>query len=240
MNESVLREILAEISDEEIAELNKRPPFKPSLRHRIAMKRIFASFEKNTRKPANAPVSDSDFSITRLPLGKRILIIAAAIICAALMTGFMNVFISKKFYGTVYSDNTQLFALDTENCLTTIEYEYYLPELPEGFEMTEHDLLSFHVFTRYDNNLSQQYILFKQYTKDQFSPNYDNERHDFKEIEINGHYGLCIDYKDSYKDPEHIELTIVWDNGDYILEITSNLPKKNILSLVKSTKVLEN
>lgn len=46
MNESYLKGILAEICEEEIAELNKFPPFKPSLRHRLAMKRIFALYEK--------------------------------------------------------------------------------------------------------------------------------------------------------------------------------------------------
>lgn len=239
MNENDLQDILAEICDEEKSELNKYLPFKPSLRHRIAMKRIFASFEENTRKSANVPEPDLTLANPRLRLGKRILIIMAAIICAALLTGFMTVFISEKIHGTVYSDHTQLFAVDTKNCPTTIECEYYLPELPEGFEMTEHDMLSFYVFTRYDNNISQ-YILLKQYAKDQFFPNYDNEHHDFEEIEVNGFYGVFIDYKDSYRDSEHIASSVVWDNGDYILQIDGNLSKDIILDLAKSTKVLEN
>lgn len=48
MNDSDLKDVLAEICEEEKAELNKFPPFKPSLRHRLAMKRIFCMFEKKS------------------------------------------------------------------------------------------------------------------------------------------------------------------------------------------------
>lgn len=235
MNENDLQDILAEICDEEKSELNKYLPFKPSLRHRIAMKRIFASFEENTRKSANVPEPDLTLANPRLRLGKRILIIMAAIICAALLTGFMTVFISEKIHGTVYSDHTQLFAVDTKNCPTTIECEYYLPELPEGFEMTEYIPATEVVFKVYENNISQRIVL-TQYAKNAFSSLFDNERHNFEEIEINGRYGVWVAPKYS----EEIESTVVWDNGDYILQIDSNLSKDIILNLAKSAKVLEN
>ena len=46
------------------------------------------------------------------------------IICAALLTDFIVAFVSKKFSGMVYSDNTHLFAVNTENCPTTIGEKY--------------------------------------------------------------------------------------------------------------------
>lgn len=46
MNENDFKAVLAEICDEEIFELNKFPPFKTSLRHKIAMRKIFADYEK--------------------------------------------------------------------------------------------------------------------------------------------------------------------------------------------------
>ena len=101
MNESYLKGILAEICAEAIAELNKFPPFKTSLRHRLAMKRIFALYEK---KP-NVTASISPMILTtqnkHLRLSKRLIILFAVIICAALLTGFMYVYISKNFHGTV-------------------------------------------------------------------------------------------------------------------------------------------
>lgn len=148
----------------------------------------------------------------------------------------MLIYFSKNFHGTVYYDNTQLFAVNTENCPTTIEYEYYLSNLPDGFEMVEHDSLSFYVYTLYENTSSKQVITFSQYTKDKFTPHYNTEHDNFEEIEINGNNGVCLNFSDD----EHFRSVVIWDNGDYILEIIGNLPKSHLIDLAESTKVLEN
>lgn len=233
MNERDLKDVLAEICEEEKAELNKFPPFKPSLRHRLAMKRIFRMFEKKPHvtasDPPKAPVPESK----HFRLSAKHIILFAAIIFLMLFTGFVIIYFSKNFYGTVYNDNTHLFAVDTENCPATIEYEYYLPELPEGFEMVKHDdSLSFYVYTLYENGLSGQIITLTQHTKNEFNSHYNTEHHDFEEIKINGHSGLCINFSDSS--------IVIWDNGDYILELDGNLPKNELIFLAESTKILEN
>lgn len=236
MNESYLKGILAEICEEEIAELNKFPPFKPSLRHRLAMKRIFALYEKKTHITAsNSPIISTSQS-KHLHLSKRLIILFAVILCAALLTGFMLIYFSKNFHGTVYYDNTQLFAVNTENCPVTIEYEYCLSNLPDGFEMVEHDSLSFDVYTLYENKLSGHFIALSQCTKNNFSPRYNTEYHNFEEIEINGHSGVCLDLSNDECDGS----IVIWDNGDYILEISGDLSKSSLINLAKSAKVLEN
>lgn len=236
MNENDFKEILAEICDEEIFELNKFPPFKPSLRHRLAMKRIFARFEKNTRKAEAVPEPILTAQNTHKRLSTRLIIILAAVVCAALLTGAVIVYYSKSFYGTVFPDYTRLRAFDTENCLTTIEYKYYLSGLPEGFEPVEQIAISFNIDTIYKNELSEQTISFSQYTKNHFSPHYNTEYHDFEEIEINGHNGLCLDFSDN----EHDHSLIVWDNEDYILEITGDLSKNDMIILAKSAEISKN
>lgn len=50
MNEKELKDILAEICEEEITELNKFPPFKTSLRHKLAMKQISFRSRKNRER----------------------------------------------------------------------------------------------------------------------------------------------------------------------------------------------
>lgn len=236
MNESDFKNILAEICEEEIAELNKFPPFKPSLRHRLAMKRIFALYEKKTHITASNPPIIPTSQSKHLHLSKRLIILFAVIICAVLLTGFMLVYFSKNFHGTVYNDNTQLFAKNTENCPITIEYEYYLSNLPDGFEMVEHDLLSFYVYTLYENTSSGQVITFSQYTKEKFTPHYNTEHDNFEEIDINDHHGIFIDFSDN----EHFGSIVVWDNGDYILEIVGDLSKNILADLAKSAKILNN
>ncbi len=235
MNEGDFKDILAEICEEEIAELNKFPPFKTSLRHRLAMKRIFALYEKKTHITVSDPTMILTTQSKHLHLSKRLIIFFAVIICAALLTGFMLVYFSKNFHGTVYNDNTQLFAVNTENCPTTIEYEYYLSNLPDGFKMVEHDSLSFYVYTLYENTSSGQVITFSQHTKEKFTPHYNTEHDNFEEIVINDHHGIFIDFSDN----EHFGSIVVWDHGEYILEVIGDLPKNDLANLAKSAKVLE-
>lgn len=236
MNEKDFKSILAEICEEEISELNKFPPFKPSLRHRFAMKRIFAAFEKNTCQAAAVPAPSLEVQRTHKRPSARLAILFAIIVCAALfsplLSGFVVIYTSESFRGVIYPDHTDIHATDTEGCLTTIEYEYYLPEVPEGFEIADKDVSKVWVFTDYKNKLSEQYIFFVQFTKDTFVAHCNTEYYDFEEIEINGHNGLCIDESNySY---------IVWDNGDYILEIYGGLNKNAMMNLAKTAKILKN
>lgn len=181
-------------------------------------------------------ISVDMFKIKNLHLSKRLIILFAVIMCAALLTGFMLVYFSKDFHGTVYNDNTQLFAVNTENCPITIEYEYYLSDLPDTFKMVEHDLTRTDFYMRYENTSFGQVITLTQYTKNGFNTHYNTEYHNFDEIEINGHSGVCLDISNGECDGS----IVIWDNGDYILEIVGNLPKNHLVDLAKSTKVLEN
>ncbi len=235
MNEKDFKAILAEVCEEEIAELNKFPPFKPSLRHRLAMKRVFTAFERNSRKTviSSPPISTSHG--IRLNLKQRMIVIIAVIICAAFLTGFIVVYISSSFRGTVYGDNTQLFAVNTENGLPTIEYKYHLPELPDGFEFVEQSSSSFDVYTLYKNEVSGQVISLFQSIKTEYATHYNTEHHDLQEIEINGHGGLCIDFSNDERDSS----IVIWDNDDYILQLSGNLDKESLLALAKSTKIIE-
>lgn len=235
MNENILKEILAEICEEEIAELDKLPPFKTSLRHRLAMKRIFARFERNTRKAVKSSSPTLAIQNTRKRPITRLILISVIIACAALLTGAVVIYFSKSFHGTVYPDNTHLFANNTENCPTTIEHTYYLSELPGDFEMVEQTLTQKSVFTQYENASSGQSITLIQCTKDSYNAHYNTEYRSFEEIDINGHAGMCLDFSDD----EHFSTLIVWDNGDYILEIVGDFPKNYLVNLAKSAKVLK-
>lgn len=236
MNENILKDVLAEIYEEEISVLDNLPQFKTSLRHRIVMKHIFSLFEKNKRKSVNTSPQIVDSQQKSLRLRNRLVLIIAIIMCAALLTGFIVVFVSKNFSGTVYGDNTHLFAVNIESCPTTIEHKYYLSDLPKGFELIESDSSSFDVYTLYLNNETKQTITLSQYTKNHFKPHYDTEHHNFEDVEINSHSGLCIDLSDG----EHFCSMVIWDNDDYILELFGDLSKNQLVELAKTPEVSEN
>lgn len=236
MNERILGDILAEIWEEEISDFDNLPQFKASLRHKLAMKRIFTLFENNSQNLISTSQRISHSRHTHLSIRKKLIIIFALIVCAVLMTGFIFSYVSKNFHGTVYNEYTKLFATNTENCLETIKYEYCLTDLPDGFELTERVFsLVLGVSTQYRNEMSGKEIAFDQFPKKVFGGNFNTEKHEFEEIEINGHNGLCLDFSDN----EHDSSIIIWDNNDYILQLDGNLSKKELIEIAKSAKVIE-
>ena len=111
---------------------------------------------------------------------------------------------------------------------TTIEEEYYISELPEGFEEMDKGKTDNSIDISYFRN--DEFILFSQYTKAAYKVYYDNERSEFNELtDSDGKRYMVITNKN--------EITYIWDNGRYIFEIASNLNKDKTLNLCKSTKI---
>lgn len=111
---------------------------------------------------------------------------------------------------------------------TTIKEEYYISELPEGFEEMGKGITDNSVDISYFRN--DEYVFFTQYTKTAYEQNYDNEHSEFNEYtDSDGKQYIVITNKSG--------ITYIWDNGRYIFEITSNLDKEYALKLCKSTKV---
>lgn len=51
-------------------------------------------------------------------------------------------------------------------------------------------------------------------------------------MNINGNASLCIDFGDN----EFQRVVVVWDNGDYILELFGDLSKNQLIELAKTAK----
>ncbi len=111
---------------------------------------------------------------------------------------------------------------------TTIEEEYFISELPDGFEEMDKGKTDNSIDTSYFRN--DEYVFFTQYTKTAYEQTYDNERSEFNEyMDSDGEHYMVITNEN--------EITYIWDNGRYIFEIASNLDKDFILKLCKSTKI---
>ena len=136
------------------------------------------------------------------------------------------------FIMRIFGDHTEVIV---ENDISndypkTIEDEYYISELPEGFELTEENKSKYKYFALYSNG--QNYIMFYQYTMGYYNNNYNNERSDFEKsidsesVDYIFHYAIV---DDSY--------TIIWKNNLYVFEIHSNLDRSDIIKLYNSTKI---
>ena len=83
MNETVFREILGESLRREFAEFDNAPEHRFSLRHRRAMKRVFARYEKNTRRP----IVLSAETMPYYSLKQKVVIALVIVILMTLITG---------------------------------------------------------------------------------------------------------------------------------------------------------
>ena len=206
------------------------PEIKTSKKHDRAMQRIFKRYERNTRK------FRPHLEIRTRTIRRRIMVVLLVVILAVI-TGFTAAyFITRSFRGEVHSDNTDLFPINLENCPTVIEEKYYLPELPEGFDLISSNSTPYSETFIYENNQTGQTITFGQWTKPDFdSTHYNTEKGELVEVEINGHSGVVLDTSNDTRNATNI----IWDNGKYILELFGNLAKSDLLDLAKSAKLLE-
>lgn len=240
MNEDILKEIMLEVHRIECGVPDDLPDFKSSLRHRMAMKRIFARFERNARKLRNIGTIQeppiTEHKARRYNLKQRILIATLIIILMTLLAGCVSVivkFVSERFNGTVYEDNTQLFAVNSEKFPQTIEYLYALTDIPEGFELIENDATSVDVYTLYENNSTKQTITLRQWVKSVFKSHFNTQQYLFEEVTVNGKTGLCLDLSNK----DHYHTLLIWDNEDYIIGVVADLDKKDVLNLLNITKL---
>lgn len=220
---TTLKTILEEICAEEITEYERLKPHHFSRsRHRRAMGEIL--------HPSSCSYSDRiSLRHRHIPTKKRLLLIAVAIITAMQGTAISGAML-RGFRHKDYPDHTMLLAANAQNCPKTIETVYYLPEIPEGYELYEENYRIPYVTIFYENNTTKRSMAFCQDVKEGYAVNFDNEHHTFEEVDINGRYGLY----QKPNDENDISGTIVWDNGDYILQISGNFTKDQLLDLAKS------
>lgn len=240
MSEDVLKEILLEVHRIECGVTDDLPDFKTTLRHRLAMKRIFARFERNARKLRNVGAIQeppiTEHMTRRYSIKQRVLIATLIIILMTLLAGCVTAivkFVSEHFNGTVYEDNTQLFVTDLENCPQTIEYQYALTNIPDGFELIETVSSPISACTLYLNSSTGQTIILEQWVKSHFATHYNTEKSTFEEIKINDTMGLFIDLSSDKRNHS----VFIWDNKDYAIEISADLDKNSTLNMLNIDKL---
>lgn len=199
-----------------------------SSKHNRAIKRILNTYEKKKANLYNNYVQESNFRWNR----KSFILILVAIFLAILAGCAVAAYYLGGFRAIPHTDNTELIPIQLDNCPNVIEELYSLSEVPEGFELFEADHSDYYNYNAYMNCETNEVITFSQWVKDAYVGHANTEHHEIEEIEINGKKGVVIDYSDE----NTVGCSIVWDNGDYILELLADLPKIELLNLANSTK----
>ncbi len=226
MADYTIEDVFEEVYRREFAEfddLESLPDPHPSLRHKIRMNRIFKCFRKNTAK----------LYAVHIHFSKRTVLAFLMIILLATISACAAIKIIGDFLFEVHEDNTQLFAADIEGAPTTIEYVYELTEIPDGFELTNELTAPSQYIITYSNEKTGATISMRQSTKQQYDGHYNTEGYCFETIKLNNHDALYIEYGIS-------DCVMVWDNDDYILHISCNLTKDEVIRLTENIKIKQN
>ncbi len=228
MTESyTLEELISGYFDKEFSDVAEVSLPKFSLKHRIVMRSIFRKFADNAY---NKSSTNQTVYVPSKPISirKRLIIVAIIIIGMAILTGFVIMFISNGFKGKVYHDNTHLFAVNTEWCPTKIEKVYKLSVLPDGYEFVNSSFSNEYVFTTYMNK-NKAVIYFIQYVKSEFSPHINTEGVNFRETTV----GQCSAVYEEHNIEGIVDSIVIWDNQDYILRLSGNFTKDEIVKLAE-------
>ncbi len=162
----------------------------------------------------------------------------AACVAGALVVISASAFSVKAVRESVYdfiennfSDHQVVTVKDDEESPTTIENEYQITKLPEGFKQTEHYTSDVGIYSVYSSQDDNKFIVFEQFTKQTYNVSFDNEHTTVENItDDNGQIYRVYDHGNG-------ECTFVWDNGKYIMQISGNLNKDEMLDLCRSTKM---
>ena len=76
------------------------------------------------------------------------------------------------------------------------------------------------------------HVEFSQRVKNKYKKNFNTEYREFEELNINGHYALYLETGTS----EELVGTYIWDNGDYVLQVSGSFAKDELVKLAKSAK----
>lgn len=202
--------------------------------YRRARRKNILSAEKTRRGrpiPAPSPLSVS-FAIPIMkgvPLKKRVAVLSIAIMMAVgLGTGVGASLAVGLKRDSVTQEDFILKSVSMEGAKRFIEYEYYIPEIPEGFYLEQYDGCKFDITFSYVSYDEKKLLFFSQYTK--YGALYhDNELWDsIEDVMVGDKYGTLIVAGNV--------VDLIWDNGDYILSISGMLSVEETMRLAESVQ----
>lgn len=103
------------------------------------------------------------------------------------------------------------------------------------YDLSEYEI-SYENYTNYKRNIIYSKdnitINFEQSTKKMFNENINTEGANISEIDINGNVAMYFQDNHNYD-------CLIWDNGDYIIKLHSNIGKNTLIDIAKSVQKVE-
>lgn len=166
-------------------------------------------------------------------LGKRVACVVGIFLIASSITvlsvdAFRNTVAN--FFVGIYEKFSTVQPEEKNNAPTTIEDIYEIT-----YDLSEYTI-DYEDYTEYSRNITyvnnEILIDFQQYTKEMYDENINTEGADISTININDNEAM-------YFRDNHQYDCIIWDNGDYIFALYSNIGKDELISIAQSVQKVE-
>ncbi|MCM1363260.1 MAG: DUF4367 domain-containing protein, partial [Clostridiales bacterium] len=165
--------------------------------------------------------------------GKRTACAAVIVLVASSIT-IMNVDALKNafsdFFVNTYKKFSTVQPVEDDSAPTTLEEIYEITYNINDFEIidNEEDEYRRDIFYLKDDTV----IYFSQETKNKYNHDVNTEDAEILTIDINGHEAIYFIDNNDY-------CNIIWDNGDYIISLGSNIDENTLIQMAKSVQKVE-
>lgn len=134
------------------------------------------------------------------------------------------------FYISIYEKFSTVQPIKENTVPTTLEETYEITYNLNNFAIIYDEYNEYrHSITYFNEDII---IDFSQWTKSKYNVNINTENTEILTIDINGHEAIYfIDNNDYYH--------IIWDNGDYIVSLSSNISENILIEIAKSVQKVE-
>ena len=165
--------------------------------------------------------------------GKRTACVAVIVLVSSSVT-IMNVEALRNafsdFFISIYEKFSTVQPIEDDSAPETLEEIYAITYNLNDFEIIYEELNEY----RHDIDYGKDNIViyFSQYTKEMYDSNVNTEDAEILTIDINGHEAI-------YFIDNHNYYNLIWDNGDYIISLSSNINKNTLIEMAKSVQKVE-
>lgn len=224
MKNPSVNDIFEEACKREFSEFDDSSQHKFSFSHKRRMKKIFKLYALNKAQPETAAKKPAKRLSAAFMLAAAVLGLTAVSITAS---GVYNGFAQKE-----YTHYTNLLSVDYESGPSSIEY-IYEPDLSADYEIVSRDINTVRCWTDIENHTTGKIISLEQSVKKEYAGHYDNNHSTYTTVYVSEIPALYIETE--YK-AENFG-TLIWDNGDYILELSGYISQTELINLAESLKI---
>lgn len=159
-----------------------------------------------------------------------VLVLAASITTVISVDAFRGYF--KNFFIKTFSTHSEISAVDSgdESAPETIENNYDIT-----YNLNDYDIV-YNERDEFSRNITYQkgkvVIDYYQFVKSQFDLHLNTEDAEISSVEINGHEAVYYCDNNNY-------YHLIWDNGEYIILLSSNIVKNELISIANSVQKVE-